>query len=67
MQALLDDLLIYSRIGRDPNRAERLDIRDLAHDIAELLEQDGFAIEIAIDSAIRTIETRKPCLAYSRR
>ncbi|MEZ5848431.1 MAG: PAS domain S-box protein [Geminicoccaceae bacterium] len=59
MQALLDDLLVYSRIGRDPNRAERLDVRDLAHDIAELLEQDGFAIEIAIDSSIRTIETQK--------
>ncbi|MEZ5823429.1 MAG: ATP-binding protein [Geminicoccaceae bacterium] len=59
MQALLDDLLTYSRIGRDPSRAETLDVRELTHDIVELLEQDGFRIEIDIDPSIDTIIAQK--------
>lgn len=47
MERLLDDLLAYSRAGRDMGGREEIDPAELVADVAEMLDlPEGFAVEV---------------------
>lgn len=50
LEGLLDDLLVYSRIGRRKHLIETVDTRELVETLVRLLSPpEGFAIELAAD------------------
>ncbi len=49
MERLLDDLLEYSRVGRGLDDVEEVDVERLVRDVAELVGEEGFTVDVQID------------------
>lgn len=50
MEALLEDLLAYSRVGRHPGMVESLSTRELVEQLVELVSPpEGFRVEVATE------------------
>ncbi len=61
LEALIDDLLRYSRAGRDPGQIHPVDVPSLVAELKELLAPpEGFEIEV--DSSVPAFDTRRAAL-----